>query len=131
MVYFKNADITIYNRHIDKITGYDKYQRTVIQGVNWQGKRSATIDTTNGLLIADSILVFADKLSGYVTPRAFKLLTDIARPNYFTYAIGDKIVKGNLTYEVVKIADLEKNYDNVITIMSVRELSSHMELEGK
>lgn len=127
----KNTDITIYNKYYDKITGYDKYQRTIIEGVNWQSKRNATLTVTNGLLIQDSVLIFIDKLEGYVSPRAFKLLSDIERPNYFTYGIGDKIVKGALTYEVIKVADLEKNFDNVVTIMGVRELSRHMEVEGK
>ena len=127
----KNTDITIYNKYYDKVTGYDKYQRTIIEGVNWQSKRNATLTVTNGLLIQDSVLIFIDKLEGYVSPRAFKLLSDIGRPNHFTYGIGDKIVKGALTYEVIKVADLEKNFDNVVTIMGVRELSRHMEVEGK
>ena len=127
----KNTDITIYNKYYEKVTGYDKYQKTIIEGVNWQSKRNATLTVTNGLLIQDSVLIFIDKLEGYVSPRAFKLLSDIERVNRFTYGIGDKIVKGALTYEVIKVADLEKNFDNVVTIMGVRELSRHMEVEAK
>ena len=129
-VLFKNSDITIYNKYYDKVTGLDKYQRTVITGVNWQSKRNATI-SDKGILIADTTLIFIDKLEGYLSPRAFKLLSDIERPNHFTYTIGDKIIKGAIDYEVIKIADLDKNYDNVVTIMAIRELSKHMEVEGK
>ena len=129
-VLFKNSDITIYNRYIDKITGYDKYQRTVITGVNWQSKRNANI-SDKGILIADTTLIFIDKLEGYLSPRAFKLLSDIERPNHFTYNIGDKIIKGAIDYECTKIADLDKNYDNVVTIMAIRELSNHWEVECK
>lgn len=135
-VIFKNADITIYNKYYDKVTGYDKYQRTVIKGVNWQSKRNATLTLANGLFVQDSVLIFIDKLEGYVSPRTFKLLSDIDRPNHFTYGIGDKIVKGEIDFTVAgvkpySLADLEKGYDNVVTIMGVRELSGHMEVESK
>ena len=60
-VLFKNSDITIYNKYFDDSSGADKYQRTVIKGVNWQGKRTGTV-TDKGLLLADSTLIFADKL---------------------------------------------------------------------
>lgn len=135
MVLFKNADITIYNRYYDNTLGYDKYQRTVIKGVNWQGKRNATIND-KGLLLADSTLIFIDKLNNYVSPKRFKKLSDVERSNYFTFASdGDKIVKGEVTFEVTgikpyRIADLEETYDDVINIKSVNPLSNHFEVEG-
>lgn len=134
-VLFKNADITIYNRYYDNSLGYDRYQRTVIKGVNWQGKRNATINN-NGLLLADSTLIFIDKLSNYVSPKRFKKLSDIDRPNYFTFASdGDKIVKGEVTFEVTgvkpyRIADLEGEFDDVINVKSVADLPQHWEVEG-
>ena len=134
-VLFKNDDITIYNRYYDNNLGYDRYQRTVIKGVNWQGKRNATINN-NGLLLADSTLIFIDKLDNYVSPKRFKKLSDTERPNYFTFASdGDKIVKGEVDFEVTgikpcRISDLEETYDNVINIKSVSELPNHFEVEG-
>lgn len=135
-VLLKNTNITIYNKYYDQITGYDKYQKTLIKGVNWQNKRNATLTLTNGLLVQDSVLIFISKLNGYVSPRDFKLLSDIERPNYFTYGIGDKIVKGEIDFTITgvkpySLADLEKGYDNVVTIMGVRECSGHWEVEGK
>lgn len=135
-VLFKNADITIYNRYVDADSGVDKYQRTVIKGVNWQGKRNATINN-NGLLLADSTLIFIDKLDNYVSPKRFKKLSDTERPNYFTFASdGDKIVKGDVSFEVTgispyRISDLENAFDNVIDIESVNDtLPNHIEVEG-
>ena len=128
-VLFKNSDITIYNRYYDEVEGIDKYQRTVIKGVNWQGKRNATINE-KGLLIADSTLIFIDKLSNYISPKRFYKLNYIERSNYFTFRDGDKIVKGEVDLEITRIADLEKEFDDVIDIKSVTELPYHFEVEG-
>jgi hypothetical protein len=134
-VLFKNTDITIYNRYYDNNLGYDKYQRTVIKDVNWQGKRNATV-SNNGLLLADSTMIFIDKLDNYVSPKRFKKLSDVDRPNHFTFASdGDKIVKGEVDFEVTgikpyRIADLEETYDNVIDIKSISDLPNHWEVEG-
>ncbi|MBU3126746.1 DUF6751 family protein [Clostridium tagluense] len=134
-VLFKNANITLYNKYYDNVLGYDLYQRTVIEGINWQGKRNATV-TDKGLLIADSILIFIDKLDNYISPKQFAKLSNDERIKYFTLAIGDKIVKGEIDFEILgikpnSIADLEKKYDDVVNIMSSRKLQQHWEVEGK
>jgi len=136
MVLFPNTDITIYNRYYDNDLGYDKYQRTVIKDVDWQGKRNSTINN-NGLLLADSTKIFIDKLDNYVSPKRFKKLSDLERPNYFTFASnGDKIVKGDVSFEVTgispyRLSDLENTFDNVIDIKSVNDtLPGHIEVEG-
>lgn len=133
-VLFKNSDITIYNKYFDDSSGADKYQRTVIKGVNWQGKRTGTV-TDKGLLLADSTLIFADKLDNYISPKKFAKLEPLEREKYFTFAPGDKIVKGEVEFEVTgvkpyRIADLESEFDDVITIKSINELSDHFEVEG-
>lgn len=125
----------MYNKYYDFATGYDMYQRTVINDVDWQGKRNATVANT-GLLLADSIIIIVDKLENYVSPKQFAKLSDTERINYFTFAMADKIVKGVIDFEVMgikpySIADLEKNFDHVVNIMSSRELSDHFEIEGK
>jgi len=134
MVMFKNADITIYNRYYDLANDVDRYQRTVIKGVNWQGKRNGTV-SDKGLLLADSTLIFIDKLDNYVSPKRFAKLTTEERLNHFTLNIGDKIVKGEVDFEVTgikpfRIADLESEFDDVIDIKSVNPLSNHFEIEG-
>jgi len=134
-VFFKNSDITIYNKFYDFATGYDMYQRTVINDVDWQGKRNATVANT-GLLLADSIIIIVDKLENYVSPKQFAKLSDTERINYFTFAMADKIVKGEIDFEVsgvrpYRLADLESGFDNVVNVMSIRELSDHFEVEGK
>ncbi|AUN11573.1 DUF6751 family protein [Clostridium botulinum] len=133
-VLFKNADITIYNRYYDFVSDTDKYQRTVIKGVNWQSKRNGTV-SDKGLLFADSTLIFIDKLDNYVSPKKFLKLSNEERPNYFTFAPGDKIVKGEVNFEITgikpyRITDLESEFDDVIDIKSVNPLSNHFEVEG-
>lgn len=133
-VLFKNADITIYNRYYDNSLGADRYQRTVIKGVNWQGKRNGTV-SDKGLLLADSTFIFIDKLDNYVSPKRFAKLEPDERENYFTFAPGDKIVKGEVGFEITgikpyRLADLENEFDDVINIKSVTPLSNHFEVEG-
>lgn len=133
-VLFKNSDITIYNRYYDNSLGADRYQRTVIKGVNWQGKRNGTVGD-KGLLLADSTIIFLDKLDNYISPKKFAKLEPLERDEYFTFAPGDKIVKGEVEFEITgikpyRIADLENEFDYVIDIKSVNELSGHFEVEG-
>lgn len=133
-VLFKNADITVYNKYYDLASDTYKYKRTVVKGVNWQGKRNGTV-SEKGLLLADSVLIFVDKLENYISPKRFAKLQPMERERYFTFAPGDKIVKGEVEFEVTgvkpyRIADLENEFDHVIDIKSVTELSDHFEVEG-
>ena len=133
-VLFKNADITIYNKYYDLASDIYRYQRTTIKGVNWQNKRIGTV-SDKGLLLADSTLIFVDKLDNYVSPKRFARLQPLERKKYFTFSIGDKIVKGEVDFEITglkphSIADLENEFDDVIDIKSVNVLSDHFEIEG-
>ena len=133
-VLFKNTDITIYNKYYDPYNDMYKYQRTIIKGVNWLSKRNGTV-SDKGLLIADSTLIFIDKLDNYISPKRFAKLQANEREEYFTLASGDKIVKGQAEFEVIgvkpySINDLDLEFDDVVVIESVSELSDHFEVEG-
>lgn len=133
-VLIKNADITVYNKYYDLASDTYKYKRTVVKGVNWQGKRNGTV-SEKGLLLADSVLIFVNKLENYISPKRFAKLQPMERERYFTFAPGDKIVKGKVEVEVTgvkpyRISDLENEFDHVIDIKSVTELSDHFEVEG-
>lgn len=133
-VLFKNSDITVYNKYYDPYNDMYKYQRSVIKGVNWQSKRSGTV-SDKGLLLADSTLIFIDKLDNYISPKRFAKLEPIEREKYFTLTIGDKIVKGEVDFKIIgiknySINDLDNEFDEVITIKSVNSLSDHLEVEG-
>ena len=133
-VLFKTSDITIYNKYYDPYNDIYKYQRTVIKGVNWQSKRTGTV-SDKGLLLADSTLIFIDKLDNYISPKRFAKLESIEREKYFTLTIGDKIVKGEVEFEVIgfkpySINDLDVEFDDVVVIESVNELSDHFEVEA-
>lgn len=134
-VLFKNADITLYNKYYDKENDVDRYQRVVIREVNWQGKRNATVGD-KGLNRDDSILIFIDKIPGYVSSKRFAKLTNEERLNYFTFGVNDIIVKGESDFEITGLkpnstADLEREYDDVVNILGVQEWSGHWEVECK
>lgn len=134
-VLIKNTDITIYNKYYDKASDVDRYQKTIIRGVNWQGKRNATVGD-KGLNRDDSILIFIDKLDNYVSPKRFARLTDEERSNYFTFGLNDLVVKGEIDFEITgikpnSIADLERQFDDVVNILGVQEWTEHWEVECK
>jgi len=115
MVMLPNADITIYNSYIDPITKLNKYQRTVIEGVNWNSTRNATI-TSGSVTVAFNTTIVMDKLPNYLTPLEFGKLAD--KTGYFTLNTSDRIVQGNIPLEITKLTDLTANYDSVV-VMSV------------
>lgn len=134
-VLFKNADITVYNKYHDLDSDTYKYQRTVIKGVNWQGKRNATVGD-KGLNRDDSILIFIDKLDNYVSPKRFDRLTEEERTKYFTFGLNDLVVKGEIDFEITgikpnSVADLERQFDDVVNILGVSPWSEHWEVECK
>lgn len=134
MVLFPNTDITIYNRYFDKTESLDKYQRTVIEKVNWSSKRKLVIGKTvgdKGATVTKVTTIIIDKLDNYISPKQFKKLSDTDRVNYFTFGTGDKIVKGNIEFEVTNINDLDRDYDDVVTLTAANPLSHHWEVEAE
>src|SRR5699024_5010091 len=115
-----NTDITIYNKYFDKETRTDKYQRTVIQDVFWE-ERKAYNRLKSGLESADKVFVLiplADISNRqYITRNAFRKVG--SKENYFTLAEEDKIVRGEIYFEIEgKLSDLDKKYE-AFTITSV------------
>lgn len=134
MVLFPNADITIYNKYFDKTVSLDKYQRTVIEKVNWSSKRNLVIGKTvgdKGATSTEVTLIIINKLDNCISQKQFKKLSDPERSKYFTFGLGDKIVKGNIEFEVTNIADLDKDYDDVVTVTAAKPLSYHWEVEAE
>lgn len=135
MILFPNCNVTIYNKFYDPINEVDAYQRTVIKDSDWQNKSIATV-TDKGLLLANQALIFLDYQQTYISPKKFLKLPADERKKYFTLASGDKIVKGEIDFEITgrkpnSIADLEKNYDDVVTILSVEIFEDFIEIGGK
>ena len=132
---YSNSDITIYNKYFDKATRLDKYKRTVIKNVFWDEKKAVN-RLQSGLESADHVLLLIPfdytSQAHYVSPREFKGLEDT-----FTLNIGDKVVKGEIDFEVdSKISDLDKLYETfTITSVDKKDFGSphmrHFEVGGK
>lgn len=115
-----NADITIYNRYFDKETRLDKYHRTVLYGVFWDEVKAVNriqsgLEDTDKVTIIIPFSVTTDKK--YVPPKAFDKLPD--KTGYFTLQEGDRVVRGDINFEIIgKMSDLDKEYE-AYTITSV------------
>lgn len=127
---YTNANITIYNKYLDEATRLDKYKRTTIKNVFFDEKK-ATNRLQSGLESADHVLLLIPfdytSQSNYVSPREFEELED--KNNYFTLKTGDKIIKGDIDYEINrKISELDELYETfTITSVDTKDFgSSHM-----
>ena len=122
-----NADITLYNRYYSKEKQCDKYIRTYLRGVNWQGKQAVQVGY-KGINSADVISIYIPKgvdsdLKEYISPKKYKDLSEKEKERYFTFTYGDKIVKGIIDFDLTGIKPnnekyLEESYDDVVTIIS-------------
>lgn len=133
-----NADVTIYNKYLDKSTRLDIYKRTVVHDVFWDEKKAYN-RLQSGLESADQVLLLIpfdySSNSEYLSPIEFEKLED--KTSYFTLQIGDRIVKGEIDFEITgKVSDLDKLYDAfTITSVDTKDFGSphmrHFEVGGK
>lgn len=112
-----NADITIYNRHYDKETGYDTYRRTVIRGV-WFFVDNKVQITEKGVLAADLYKVRIPAMvdtdgAAYVPPCEY---TGAERT--WTLQADDYVCRGIRELEIEKPAELKKEAGQVFKITS-------------
>lgn len=100
------------NLYPDTVTLYHKlpssdtslvFERTILQGVNWQGKKAVTV-SGKGVEMADVSTVYV--------PSKF---------DYVKIAEGDILVNGIANYELPpkRIQDLHADFDETITVMSM------------
>lgn len=136
MILNPNTDITIYNTYYDEEDeDIKRYKKTIIRGVNWQQKTESTV-SDKGMLIANSTLIFMNKLDNYISPKRFLKLSEKERKNYFTLAPGDRIVKGAVDFVVTgrnpySIANLEDEFDEVVSICTISKFLTHLEVRCK
>lgn len=108
------TDITVF-QPVGKL-----YQRTIVRGVNWQGKVAVNMDNDGGLKAADGVTVFIPQKTLNIKINS-----------------GDTIVKGIVDGEISLVRELYEAYADVITVMAVKYCESrsgrinHWEVTGK
>lgn len=127
MVLFANDTITIVNKYTENKV--DKYNFTVIEGVNWNDGIKYTV-TDKGLNSAYNVTIFMDKLDNYIPPKQFYALEN--KDGYFTLNKNDRIVLGvvgsEFQYNMKLMSELNSAFDDVVTISAVEKLSNHFEV---
>ena len=125
--------VTIYNKY--KLDGVEKWQRTVIDRVQWNAIKG-TIARKTGISSADSLQLIIPydyrSNSAYVDPDTWKGLTD--RAGYWTLQSGDTVVNGSIDYEVVKSSSELSQYSDSRIITSIDAYDyglPHWEVSGK
>lgn len=108
---------------MDAATGYDVYVGTVITGVSWYSTVKTTVDSSGGLKAADMFTVripldadFGGK--SYVPPREYPAADPAAA---FTLRSGDIIIKGAVTLNNPRPADILASSTEAFTIMGVTD----------
>ena len=95
-----NDACTIYNKYTEN--KIEKWQRTALTGVFWDGVRGSNFRKT-GVENADSVFILIPhkiKANKQFLPPQDWLNSE--KNKYWTLQPGDTIIKGNITYEVVK-----------------------------
>jgi hypothetical protein len=95
-----NDACTIYNKYTEN--KIEKWQRTALTGVFWDGVRGSNFRKT-GVENADSVFILIPhkiKANKQFLPPQEWLNSE--KNKYWTLQPGDTIIKGNITYEVVK-----------------------------
>ena len=120
---FNHDRITLFNR-VNEF-----YYRTELDNVDWQSK-TVVVAENNGIARANEIKIYIDKpLLNYLKPLEFAKQND--KRLYFTFKPGDLIVKDWINFEFdssSSIKRLKKDYDDVVTIVGIRELEDHFEI---
>lgn len=115
--------ITVFNAKYDRAAGADVYIPTVISGVSWYLHTVTNVDNS-GLRAANQFTVRVPvdaNFSGkeYVSPSEFASAEDPS--GLFTLKAGDLIVHGAVAEEGLRPADLQKRFDEVVTILAVTD----------
>lgn len=115
--------ITVFNAKYDRTAGADVYIPTVISGVSWYLHTVTNVDNS-GLRAANQFTVRVPvdaNFSGkkYVSPSEFASAEDPS--GLFTLKAGDLIVHGAVGEEGLRPADLQKRFDEVVTVLAVTD----------
>jgi hypothetical protein len=124
--------VTVYNKYIE--SGTEKWQRTVLTGVFWDGSKGAVIRKT-GVASADGLrLIIPMSRKGYIKPKKWEALAN--KSGAWTLQEGDTVILGNIEHEVVRSSSELLGFDDVLSITNVDTRNygggmSHWEVTGK
>lgn len=125
-------DITIYNKYKDGAT--EKWQRTTLSGIYWNSIKGAVMRKT-GVASADSLqLIIPMSIAGYKPPKEWLALAN--KTGCWTLQSGDAVIKGSISYDIVRSSKELEQFDDVRLITSVDTKDfggdmSHWEVSAK
>lgn len=102
-----NADVTVYNKRVDKNTRQTVYVRTILRDVHWYTDQKVFVGE-KGLNTADVIKIRVPtegRQEIFVEPTEYARLEDTA--GYWTAANGDLIAKGVIEDEITRDTELK------------------------
>ena len=138
---FDGKKVTIYNKYMDSITGYEIWLPTLIENVDYTATQGANI-TKSGLSTADAVTVFINYSAlpkPYKTPKEWQALTAEDKAKYVTFTQGtDLFIFGDSTSNVITtkgfFSDMQKRYSDcykVTTVDRYDDILPHLEIGGK
>jgi len=122
MSIFYNANITFYNKCFDEETEKDVYIRHYLYGVSWQSRRAIT-NSDKGVVTNNYADIFIkdckDIKEKYLKPKEW--LNSSNKDYFFTFKVGDVIVKGLTAFEFGTLKELKTLCDDVMIITSIED----------
>ncbi len=129
---YTNSDCTIFHRVYDEVEMQDTWVGFYIPSCFWDFVARAT-RISSGFEKSDTVFVAIPDVEMFKEPKEYNALVD--KTGYWTIGMQDKIVKGNVDL-LTPIEDVEANYDNVLTVLSVdpkifgSSMMHHVEVGG-
>ena len=138
---FDGKKVTIYNKYMDLIAGYEIWLPTLIENVDYTATQGANI-TKSGLSTADAVTVFINYSAlpkPYKNPKEWQALTAEDKAKYVTFTQGtDFFIFGDSTSNVITtkgfFSDMQKRYSDcykVTTVDRYDDILPHFEIGGK
>ena len=138
---FDGKKVTIYNKYMDSITGYEIWLPTLIENVDYTATQGANI-TKSGLSTADAVTVFINYSAlpkPYKNPKEWQALTAEDKAKYVTFTQGtDFFIFGDSTSNAITtkgfFSDMQKKYSDCYKITTVDrydDILPHFEIGGK
>jgi hypothetical protein len=114
-----NGHITVYNKYIDPTTRTEKYKRSEIYNVVWQGSKAVTSARNQTAANSALILIPFASGTGYALPKIWQ--ADSLHTGW-TLQEGDIIARGMVNQNITTeygVTQLKANYEDVVMVASV------------
>lgn len=123
-----NSNITLYNKHIDSVTGEISWYRHNLSDV-FLKRTNTNTQVGDVKLLTDTNIIRILRQNDFLSPFEWQKLPNDQKGNYFTLQTGDIIILGNVSDEIneyikgERSTDLISKYENTLGSISIQSVN--------